>query len=570
MKRLQAGLVTAAYENGFLRRISYGDREIVRMIYFALRDHNWNTLPHHVENESIVAEADRFNITYDSRHTLEGRTILEWKSRIQGNADGSIVFEISGTMRETFRKNRAGFCVLHPLNILGQECTLTHADGAVTRKIFPADVDPENPFKNLRSMRWASAGSDFILEFEGDTFETEDQRNWSDASFKTFCTPLDKPFPVQMTAGEKVFQRIVFRPAYALMAHDPLPAYVTLFDGAQKMTLPSIGLAASTEVPILGEDHIAKLRTLRLAHYRIDLYPGQKDFASQFSSAYETAYPTGLALEVALHLSENFEEELDAFVILCKQNKVRLKKVLLLSTNSLVTRQQVIDKIQALKLELPRVLFGVGTNYNFNEVNKNRFTPVNVDFISFSIDPQEHAFDDITILENTTSPEYLVKSVRSIYGNGMAVHVSPVTLRKRFNPYATNPADLYIDEMLKADPRQKENFGAIATFGYVCSLTKGGAAAVTFYQTVGGQGVISKEGNAYPVYGVLKNLGPYQGRPVDVLESSDPLRVNAMVLDGKVIAMANLSSEAISIRWNGYEYNLGPEEIRFQPLNRAQ
>ena len=29
----------------------------------------------------------------------------------------------------------------------------------------------------------------------GDVFEMEDQRNWTDASFKTYCTPLRQPFP---------------------------------------------------------------------------------------------------------------------------------------------------------------------------------------------------------------------------------------------------------------------------------------------------------------------------------------------------------------------------------------
>ena len=39
---------------------------------------------------------------------------------------------------------------------------------------------------------------------EGETFETEDQRNWSDASFKTYGTPLHLPFPVEVEEGTRV------------------------------------------------------------------------------------------------------------------------------------------------------------------------------------------------------------------------------------------------------------------------------------------------------------------------------------------------------------------------------
>src|SRR5680860_1556216 len=49
------------------------------------------------------------------------------------------------------------------------------------------------------------------LSFEGDIFETEDQRNWTDASFKTYSTPLSNPFPVLIKAGDLVTQKITFQ-----------------------------------------------------------------------------------------------------------------------------------------------------------------------------------------------------------------------------------------------------------------------------------------------------------------------------------------------------------------------
>ena len=95
---------------------------------------------------------------------------MKWNATIHGGADGSITFEIHGEMLENFTKNRAGFCILHPLNVAGTECTIIHPDRSDTQRIFPVMVDPENPFRNIQSMLWSIAGVPYVLDFEGDIF----------------------------------------------------------------------------------------------------------------------------------------------------------------------------------------------------------------------------------------------------------------------------------------------------------------------------------------------------------------------------------------------------------------
>jgi hypothetical protein len=62
---LQAGSFHILYEKGFLRQIKQDATEVVRMIYFALRDHNWGTLDRKIENEMIDHQEDHFLISYD-------------------------------------------------------------------------------------------------------------------------------------------------------------------------------------------------------------------------------------------------------------------------------------------------------------------------------------------------------------------------------------------------------------------------------------------------------------------------------------------------------------------------
>ena len=46
------------------------------------------------------------------------------------------------------------------------------------------------------------------IRFEGDLWEMEDQRNWTDASYKTYSTPLRLPYPVEIQEGDRVWQRV--------------------------------------------------------------------------------------------------------------------------------------------------------------------------------------------------------------------------------------------------------------------------------------------------------------------------------------------------------------------------
>ena len=74
---------------------------------------------------------------------------------------------------------------------------------------FPLLISPHQPFKDLGAISWEpTADLKATVAFAGETFETEDQRNWTDASFKTYCTPLERPFPVEIETGSLVDQRI--------------------------------------------------------------------------------------------------------------------------------------------------------------------------------------------------------------------------------------------------------------------------------------------------------------------------------------------------------------------------
>jgi D-apionolactonase len=562
MHTLQAGVFRMKYDRGSLRQIMYGQTEILRMIYFALRDHNWGTIPHRLTNEIIEASGNSFRIGYTCIHSLDGSDIIQWECGLEGRENGDLVFTIDGLTLRDFRKNRAGFCVLHPpKTVCGNPVEIIHDNGSETKTAFPVNISADNPFKNIRAMRWKTGTEWFRLTFEGDVFETEDQRNWCDASFKTFCTPLDIPFPVTIKKDQRIRQTIRFQAENKPEYKDFLPDHVELVPATEFGIIPFIGIAASTETTELSPAQTESLRTLGIHHYRIDIHLSQKDWVSRFSSECVHAYEIAAALEVVLHLTADYKNEIGSFAELSLQNRLRIYKVLLLSDGKQVTSEEVIEFVPTLRQWLPKVKVGVGTDYNFREINSNRFPSLTADFLSYSSHPQEHAFDDLTLVENLEAQRDTARSAQALYPE-VPVHISPQTFRKRNNPYATNPAAIIQANELRADPRQTTAFGAAWTFGSLCAWTQAHVESVTLFQSAGKQGVVSSDNEHYPLYDVIRFFAGLSGKRIMILQSSKPLEVQGIAIgeNGK-LALVNFTDELQEVHCAGRIISLKPGEI---------
>jgi hypothetical protein len=124
---------------------------------------------------------------------------------ISGTGDGTIDYVLDGVAGRSFLKNRIGFCVLHPMELAGREAMVETPEGRLV-STFPDLISPDQPFLDMVSLRHGvgdGADARVTIRFEGDLFETEDQRNWTDASYKTYSTPLRLPYPVRVEAGSE-------------------------------------------------------------------------------------------------------------------------------------------------------------------------------------------------------------------------------------------------------------------------------------------------------------------------------------------------------------------------------
>ncbi len=560
MKELNCGPFRLIYQNGFVRYIRYGDREILRMIYVALRDENWGTHPLRIYDEVVDAGHETFSIQYKADSHSDDTTLIRWSATIQGSSTGEITFTIDGEVVADHRKNRAGFCILHPLReTIRQPVIIRHDDGTTTEHTFPEYIAPEDPFVDIVHMKWRIDSHWYSLAFSGDVFETEDQRNWSDASFKTFCTPLSKPFPVELRKGERINQVITFKPEQPLekvFSSEVIEITTT----SKEVTLPAIGIGSSPSEGFT-EDILKALRTIRLDHYRVDVDLSNIEWQDSFTNDVLISERLALPLEIVMHLPQDPRDVLDDFLKLFDKERVPVRKITLLSKRELTTREHHLEFIPLLKSMFPTAAVGAGTDFNFTELNRDRFPVSSADFVTFGLDPQEHASDDMTIIENLEAQYYGVISARNIYET--AVHVSPVLLKRKFNPYATNPAAFHIPEEDRTEPRQKTPFCATWTLGSIKQMVSAQAGCVTYFQAVGPHGVISNEGEEYPVFRALKLLRETGHDKAFETRSSQPLTVDGIAFQNGAILLWNYtgSEQTISIPERDLKVTVGPAEF---------
>ena len=203
VRRLSAGPLSAVLDQGNLRYIELGGREAIRAIAFILRDRNWATYTPELADMEIEEGADGFLVTYRAT-CRDGEQSLSYDARIEGRADGTVDFTVTATPETDWNTNRTGFVVLHGVEgVAGRPVTVTHTDGSVSETVFPDLISPGQPFFDIRSITHeVDPGLKVTCTMEGDAYECEDQRNWTDASYKTYIRPLSKPRPYLMRQGE--------------------------------------------------------------------------------------------------------------------------------------------------------------------------------------------------------------------------------------------------------------------------------------------------------------------------------------------------------------------------------
>ena len=562
---LRAGPLSLSYEDGELRSIRLGEREVLRRVYVAVRDRNWGTILPTFTEVAIERGDESFALSFVASHRA-GPLDFSWRGTITGDVRGTIRFAMAGTANTTFLRNRIGFCVLHPpASCAGQPCVVEHDDGTQTWGVFPHAIAPHQPFREMRAITHEVApGVRAEVRFAGDIFEMEDQRNWTDDSYKTYCTPLRLPYPAEVMAGMQVEQSVKLSlsgvDSRGVSAERGASLVVTVGTEAVGILLP-LGLGLASGGDRLTEREVARLRSLRLAHLRVDLVLADAGWRERLQRAVDEARALDVALEIALFLSAaGATAELAALTTAGAAFSPPIVRWLVFDTDEAVTSARTLALArQPLATIAPEATFGGGTNAYFTQLNRERPDPAMLDLVSYSINPQVHAFDDASLIETLLCQATTVESAR-LFTGARPISISPVTLLPRFNPDATATAAADAPDELPptVDPRQMSLFGAAWTVGSLAALASSGVASVTYYETTGPCGVMetaegspwpafpATPGGVFPLYHVLADVGEFAAGEVLRATTADPLGAAVLALrsgERTRILVANLRPE---------------------------
>lgn len=550
---LKAGSLSLYYQHGNIRYISDGRNEIIRMIYSAFRDGEWLNIKPVIQSERVERGSDNFrieyNCTYGSDEPLFKATYI-----IEGKADNTISFSFEGEALNTFEKNRLGFCILHPVKeCSGKPCELTHSNGNKETLSFPTLISPDQPFLDMKAMKWDTEDSECLLEFTGDIFETEDQRNWTDASFKTYCTPLSLPYPAKVNSGEKISQKIELKVTEKKRLSSVIDdtAVRISFETAEQLNLPEIGIGRSTRTNPLVQPEAEVLKHLHADHYRYDIYLFEQDWIIKADTALGEARMLSCKTELALFFDDNYKDQTDSILKWIADRKPEISVIILLHKTAYVSPDDLVKYASPLiRAEIPSARISCGTNANFAQLNSERPSEPGFDLLSYSIHPQEHASDNLTLIENLEAQKYTIESAAKFsYGKG--IWVSPVNLQRRFNANIENYESTVQGSVFpfQFDSRIMSLFGACWTAGSLKYLCESGAAGITYYETVGERGIIqgdlpsrwpedfkSRAGMIFPVFHILKWFREDRSYRIIRSQSSAPLKVDvlAMLMDRKI------------------------------------
>ena len=479
--RAAAGSVSVDIAPEGLRHLAVRGRDVIANLYSAVRARDWANLPGVPAGTDLDVAASRIALRRAETvgEHLRSELAVSWAE------PGMLTATVTLTALRDIEINRWGFnlCLdaaqwagARVLDMPGEvrlprRVAPQRVEGGVLQGLFP-------PVRRLTLQR--SDGTTVRIVSDGQLLEAEDQRNWTDPTFKIYSGSLSDPLPLGIPAGSVLRQtlRVVVDQAPAPGDRDDEPAVL----GAVT-ELPFLGVQANDADPLRRDELTAALAALDVDHLRIDAeYPDVHAL---------DVLDTGRAVEFAVLVPEVAPEFLapvaEAAVHLPSGSRVLLHRIGRRTTDAAAAA--VLTAL--LPASRPHLVVVPGSDAYYADINRDR--PRTDGFLSCSMTPTVHAFDTESVFATLRVQEELVRLSREEFG--AALVVSPVTLRLRGDPEvpgAPATARRRVSER-HIDERLDRLDGAAWTFGSVCAMTRAGAYSATWHELMGARGLLRPE-----------------------------------------------------------------------------
>lgn len=565
---LAAGDLGVELQDGNLRTLRFRGHEVIRAVSFLVRDKDWGTCNASISNLAVEEMERGFLVRYHARFTAPSGANLDCDIVISGTSQ-TVTFSADCVSDADFETARAGFVVLHPVvGVAGEPVQVRHGDGSLERARWPDRIEPWQPFKDIAAITHGVApGIEATTEFGGDVFEMEDQRNWTDGSYKTYVRPLALPWPYLVQKNVPFSQRIsveIRAEGGAAPADDAADA-ISLKLTPTDLRFPELGVGLRPECLAEELASLDVLKVIGARHLIVHFDPGAGHGIEALKGVAAIAARAGLkvTLELAVPCVRPLDEELAGFAALLSKASLTLDTLFVCPS---VDRQStppgskwpdcppLSDVYAAARAAFPGVRLGGGMMSYFTELNRKRVPGDRIDYVSHCTNPIVHAADDRSVMQTFEALRYVVSSTRAIYGD-KPYRIGPSTIAMRQNPYGSatkeNAAGSRIP-MANVDPRHNGQFGAAWTLACAATVSSAGLEVLTLSTLAGAFGLVAGEGEATakgelrPLAHVLTRLGALTGEAVVAVETSRPDAVLGLASKVRML-LANITPDAQTI-----------------------
>ena len=535
---LEAGAWRAELRHDEIADISYAGVPVLRGIRAVVRDRDWQTLVPVLRGIERIPAKEGTSLLLDLEFDGYGYR-YSGTLGIAFSADSlEVVFD--GVSSADFQSNRIGLVVLHRPDDAGREVLIGGSSGDHTPSMFPVDISPHQPFQNIATMRWQCDGTDFKLAFTGDIFETEDQRNWTDASFKTYSRPLALPFPMDVPAGSRLHQSVRLT---ALSGQYPAPESSGAEDLVITADIESVVPALSLPVASISEPHAETGFLEGVESLLVELVAGAPRVAQLAKYATDMAEALQVPLDVRLS-AETPNEVPDLLQLVPTRNIARLG---VFHSTRHITEPDLWKALKSAADDagLTASLIA-GARSHFTELNRNaHIVPADAEALAYSITPQMHATEVHHLVESLPMQRLTAQNALRISG-GRPLHVGPVTLKPRFNAVATSTGAERGSTEAPIDPLQLDPFAAAWVLGSIAALSIPGVQSISYFESEGPRGISTPTGltdagkvlasiAALRGHNVLKVLGVRSGLVLYPVQADDEIVLFAANLTQKLM-----------------------------------
>jgi hypothetical protein len=306
---------------------------------------------------------------------------------------------------------------------------------------------------------------------------------------------------------------------------------------------------------------------------RVDVYLEDEDWRGWLRAAATACSSLGVPAELAVFVTDQSESQLASLADVLRESALVVARVLVFSEGrgfAIGRRTTPARLMETVRGQLRDVVGSVpfigGTNQFFAEINREFPDRDSIDGAVYSINPQTHASDDRSMMENLLGQEDTVATTNH-HLPGTPVHVTPITLIGRFGPYPGGPP---VEGGLpgNVDTRQMSLLTAAWTVGTIRHFAEAGAASLTLFELVGWRGLVERDGGSpmpefpsvpgmvFPVYDVLAAIAAPHGWQRYSVETMPSAHVEALALarDGVIrVLLANVTGSEQRVTVDGLE-----------------